>query len=135
MQFIIFWNFSMFQYRPDSPQVKQNLISTITNFVCELPHELQNGLRLITLGNQEILEKPQIWVETVSNPEKKLAISVKKYAEADIKVLQSGPILLDFLIPLQLPHPTPPRIVGVHHGISVTEISLNVSDGSHSCCS
>ena len=107
MQFIIFWNFSMFQYTPDSPQVKQNLISTITNFVCELPHELQNGLRLITLGNQEILEKPQIWVETVSHPEKKLAISVKKYAEADIKVLQSGPILLDFLIPLQLPHPTP----------------------------
>ena len=55
MQFIIFWNFSMFQYRPDSPQVKQNLISTITNFVRELPHELQNGLRIITLGQPQLL--------------------------------------------------------------------------------
>ena len=32
---IIFWNFTIFQHRPDLPQVKQNLIFSITNLVCE----------------------------------------------------------------------------------------------------
>ena len=43
---IIFWNFTMFQYRSKSPQVKRNLLSSITNLVYKLPHELLNELRL-----------------------------------------------------------------------------------------
>ena len=48
---IILWNFEIFYYRSDSPQVKQNLISGIANLVFELPHELPNNLRLRILGN------------------------------------------------------------------------------------
>ena len=55
---IIFWNFTMFQYRSDSPQVKGNLIPSRANMVYELPPELPNDLR-----NQEILKKSQIWVD------------------------------------------------------------------------
>ena len=40
------------------------MISSIANFVHELPQELLNGLRLRILGNKEILGKFQIWVET-----------------------------------------------------------------------
>ena len=28
----------------DSPQVKRNFISSVINFVCELPHELPNDM-------------------------------------------------------------------------------------------
>ena len=45
----------MFQYRPDSPQLKRNVISSVANSVNELPHELSNDLRSRMLGNQEIL--------------------------------------------------------------------------------
>ena len=48
----------------------QNLLWMVTetyieieNLVYELPHELLNDLRLRILGNKEILEKSQIWVE------------------------------------------------------------------------
>ena len=41
---IIFWNFTIFWYRSNSPQVKRNLISSIGNLVYELPHELLNDL-------------------------------------------------------------------------------------------
>ena len=51
----------------ESPQVKQYLISSITNLVHELPHKLPNDLRLRILGNQEILEKCQMWVQTQPN--------------------------------------------------------------------
>ena len=61
---IIFWNFTIFQYRSDSPQVEGNLISSIANLVYELPHELPNKLRRRILGEQEILGKSQIWVGT-----------------------------------------------------------------------
>ena len=30
---ILFWSFTIFKYRSDSPQVKRNLISSIANFV------------------------------------------------------------------------------------------------------
>ena len=43
---IIFWNFTMFQYRSDLPKVKRNLISNIAKLVCQLPHELPNDLGL-----------------------------------------------------------------------------------------
>ena len=35
----------------ESPQVKRYLISSIKNLVHELPHDLQNDLRLRILGN------------------------------------------------------------------------------------
>ena len=47
----IFWNFTIFQYRYDSPQVKRNFIYSIANVVYELPHEFPNDLRLRKLGN------------------------------------------------------------------------------------
>ena len=42
---IIFWNFIVFQYRSQLPQVKQNLIFSITNAEFQLPQELPNNLR------------------------------------------------------------------------------------------
>ena len=48
---IIFWNFTIFQYRSNSPQVKGNLISSIANLVYELPHELPNDLKLRIFRN------------------------------------------------------------------------------------
>ena len=61
---IIFWHFLIIWLRSESSQVKRYLISSITNLVHELPHELPNDLRLRILGNQEILEKCQMWVQT-----------------------------------------------------------------------
>ena len=37
---IKFRNFTMLYYKSDSPQVQQNLMSTITKLVHQLPHEL-----------------------------------------------------------------------------------------------
>ena len=56
---IIFWNFTIFWYRPNSPPIHHFIMPSIANLVYELP----NGLRPRILGNQEILEKSQIWVE------------------------------------------------------------------------
>ena len=47
-----------------SPQVKRNLVSSITNLVHESSHELLNHLGLRILGNQEIFKKCQMQVET-----------------------------------------------------------------------
>ena len=44
---IIFWNFTTFWYRSNSPQLKRKLISSIANLVYELP----NDLRPRILGN------------------------------------------------------------------------------------
>ena len=51
---IIFWNFTIFQQRSNSPQAKGNPISSLANLVYELPHELPNNLSLMIFGNQEI---------------------------------------------------------------------------------
>ena len=48
---ITFWSFTVFQYRTGLPQVKQSLISSITNLLYELPQRLLNDLRLRILGN------------------------------------------------------------------------------------
>ena len=61
---IIFWHFWIIPLRPDSPQVKRYLLSSISNLVHELPHELPNVLKLRILGNYKILEKCQIRMET-----------------------------------------------------------------------
>ena len=59
---IMFWNFTIFQYKSHSPKAKRNFISSIANLVYELLHELPNNSRLGILGKQERLEKSQIWV-------------------------------------------------------------------------
>ena len=64
MLVIIFQNFTTFQCRSDSPQVKQNLISGIANLVYELPSKLPNDLTLMIIENQEVLEKSQVMVDT-----------------------------------------------------------------------
>ena len=61
---IIFLHCTIFWYRYDSPQVKQNLIFSIANLKYKLPHELPNDLRFRILGYYKILEKSQIWVDT-----------------------------------------------------------------------
>ena len=37
---------------------------SVANLVYELPHELPNDLRLRILGNKDISENYQIWVDT-----------------------------------------------------------------------
>ena len=61
---IMFWIFLIIQIRSKSLQVKRQFISSITNLVDELPHNLSNDLRLRIFKNQEILEKCLMWVET-----------------------------------------------------------------------
>ena len=49
--------FTVFQYRFDSPQVKPDLISSLKDFVNKLPHKLANNLKLRILGKWKILGK------------------------------------------------------------------------------
>ena len=46
---------------------KTKRVSSISNLVYDLPHQLPNDVRLRILGNKEILGKSQIWVETKSS--------------------------------------------------------------------
>ena len=48
---LIFWNFTIFQFRSDSPEVKQSLIFSIRNLIYKYPDELSNDLRLSILKN------------------------------------------------------------------------------------
>ena len=59
---IIHHTLSLQSYNPG-----YNIISSITNLVHESPHELPYDLRPRILGNQEILEKCQMWVQTQPN--------------------------------------------------------------------
>ena len=61
---IICRNFTMFQFRSDSPQVKRNMISSTAIMVYGLTQELPNNLRLSILQNKEILKKSQVWEKT-----------------------------------------------------------------------
>ena len=45
-------------------EVKRYLVFFVKNIVDKLPHELPNNLRLRILGNYEILEKSQNFVQT-----------------------------------------------------------------------
>ena len=46
------------------PQVQRNLISSMQNFVYELPHMLSNDLRLRVFKNWELLGEPLILAVT-----------------------------------------------------------------------
>ena len=98
----MFCNFTIFQYRCNSPQVKLYVISSITTSEYELPHELPNDLRLRVLENYKILGKYQLWVETLPSAQstfQKLNFvnSSRKHAKVHTKKLfLFHPILLDF---------------------------------------
>ena len=46
-----------------SPQVKRSMINSNKYGIYELPHALTNNLRLRMLGNKEISEKSQNFIE------------------------------------------------------------------------
>ena len=80
------------------------MISSIANLVYELPHKLPNDLRLRILGNQEILGKSHIWVETLN-----LGSSSQKTRKSRYQTL------LPLSTFTRFPHPVPnipPRTVG-----------------------
>ena len=75
----------------DSTQVKWYMKSSTKNVVHELPVKFPNNLRLRILGNQEIVEKFQKWVEAELSTqppfqEKFLLLVVKNYIKTGIKV-------------------------------------------------
>ena len=114
---IIFWIFTKLQCRYELLQVEQNVIPSIGNFVYELPHELPNDLRLVILGNQEILGKTQTsgnskHVVPFLSRNKTLPVAVKKCSKTYIKVSQSCSILLSFFTLFQISCP----------GFSITEL-------------
>ena len=74
------------------PQVKRNLISSITNLVYELLHELPNNLRL----------RRNSWVPSLPARTQISARVIRKLAKVDIKLFLSCPILLDFSILFQI---------------------------------
>ena len=95
------------------PQLKRNLISRTINLVYELPHELQNNLRLRISGNKETLKNSQIWMETKPSaqpPFKKSNFgksSKKKKKKNTQKYISNFLVLsnftgLSFLVPITL---------------------------------
>lgn len=99
--FIIFGNFTRFEYNFHSPQLKWNLISSTRNFILEFPHELPNDLGVFTLENKEILEKSQNYIGTQLIILSPLGILIfdagaQKYAKSDIIIYWFCVILLDF---------------------------------------
>ena len=97
---ILFWNFTVFQCRPDSPQVKGNQISSIVNLVYELP----------PLGSQEIRKYQNNvkfgWRHSLGlrlpSRTQTLPIAFKKHAKANTKLFFSCPVLLDYSIQVQI---------------------------------
>ena len=98
MLVIIFWNFTLFQDRCDSPQVKGSEVSSRANLVHELSHMLRKDSPE-DLRNQEILQKSQIWVATQPSAE---PATQKLKQISDIKLSLSCPALLDFSALLQI---------------------------------
>ena len=115
---IIFWNFTIFQCRYDSPQVEQNLISSIANLVYELP-----------IGSQEIRKCSKTlkfgWAHSVvpSLPSRNqtLAIAAENHANIERKLFFSCPVFLEysilfqtFCLGLQLPRTLNEIEISVH---------------------
>ena len=125
---MIFSNFSTFYYKFHSPQVKRYLISTSKNIKRELLHWLSNYIRIKKiLGNWEI-EKSQNLVQKhapgLPLRNKTLAIAVKKYSKADIKVFWCRPIFPNFYTLLQILCP------GLYVRISIGSYSRESLKGS-----
>ena len=103
---IIFWNFGILYKNLDSLQIKQYLISTINNFVYELPHGLPNNV-----GRSEEIKNYQKnakigWRQCLGTSlpfrNKNFVTAVKNKVEAVIKVFCSCPVLLDSLTLCQI---------------------------------
>ena len=96
-------NNATFRYRFDSPQVKENLISTTKNIEYELPHELPINLRLRsqeTVKFQENLEVIEIkkirrksWKESVASS---LQFRKKDFSHSSYKLKQKSKFLVSF---------------------------------------
>ena len=87
----------------DSPQVKWYMKFSTKNIVYDLPLKFPNSLKLRILGNEEITEKFQKWVEaelSTQSPfqEKKNVTSGQKLHKNKYQSILSCPVLLDFLI-------------------------------------
>ena len=66
----IFWQCTVFVYKIDLPQVKWNLMSSMTNFVKELPRDLWNDLKLglRKFGNERIISKSDGTQPSIHSP-------------------------------------------------------------------
>ena len=100
--FIILGTPAKFYYNFHLLQVKRNLISSIRNFIFELPQNFPNDLSLGNIGKKDILAKPQNCLGTHPSANSLLqnqflALALQKYAKADIKRFQLCLFLLDFL--------------------------------------
>ena len=102
---IIFWNFTIFQYRSDSPQAKRNLISSMANLVYDFPHELPNDLRLYEIRRYQKSVKHG-WIHSLmpSLPSRNqtLPIAVKKHTKMDTKLFFYCPVLPDLPMLFQI---------------------------------
>ena len=108
----------MFQDSPDSPHVKQNLISIITNLVYKVPQELPNDLKIRKLGStgnisdvetQPSTQCPFQKLNQLKSTQKQIVnfsssvqcpwmslLCPKYFAQEDSKVFQLCPVLLNF---------------------------------------
>ena len=110
---IIFWHFLRIQLTSESPRVKRYLISSIRNLLHELPSELPNDSRFRILGNQEILEKCQMWVQTQANaqsPFQKLNVDTSCQKTRKIRYY-TFEVLPNFIVSLYFVPNILPRIV------------------------
>ena len=91
-QVITFWQFTVFQYRNDSPQIKRDLICGVRVSKGLRPldfRKLENIIKLKTKLGQDLV--PSLPCRIYYFP-----IAVKNYAKKNIKVFWSCLILLDF---------------------------------------
>ena len=65
----MFWNFTVFQYRFYSSQIKQNLIFTLTNLVCELSRKRHKTFLALPNFTGSLQIAPVNPPETVGTPE------------------------------------------------------------------
>lgn len=99
---MMFRQLAVFQHRLDSPQVKRDLISTKINFVYDLPQRLLQHWVETRPTTRPIFQK---WVFGIPFSNEFMAIAVKDYTKADIKISCSCLILLDFFYLLQIFYP------------------------------
>ena len=65
----MFWHFTLFRCKFDSPQVKWYLMPLLMNLVHHLAHELPNDLRLSILGKKNFMAPFYGWGSTASRLE------------------------------------------------------------------
>ena len=96
---ILFWNFQNVSTYLISPQVKQNLISNLTNLVYELPQELPNAL---TLPSQEIQKYYKNLKFECRHQKSNFGNSSQNLRKSKYQIFLFVPILLDFYTMLRI---------------------------------